>query len=87
MPRSGHRWPLEPPETLEDLGILWGGGRAELRVMVKRILRGYPTDKPEAATNTVLQQAELGLHVPQLHAFERRPCSAQNRRLSRPCRP
>lgn len=36
-------------------------GSAELRVIVKRILRkyGYPPDKQEAATNTVLQQAEL----------------------------
>jgi type I restriction enzyme R subunit len=35
--------------------------RAKLRVVVKRILRkyGYPPDKQEAATNTVLQQAEL----------------------------
>lgn len=35
--------------------------RAKLRVSVKRILRkhGYPPDKQEAATNTVLQQAEL----------------------------
>ena len=35
--------------------------RAKLRVMVKRILRkyGYPPDKQEMATNTVLQQAEL----------------------------
>lgn len=35
--------------------------RARLRVIVKRILRkhGYPPDKQEAATNTVLQQAEL----------------------------
>jgi type I restriction enzyme R subunit len=35
--------------------------RAKLRVLVKRILRkyGYPPDKQEAATNTVLQQAEL----------------------------
>src|SRR5690606_14869121 len=35
--------------------------RATLRVIVKRILRkyGYPPDKQEAATNTVLQQAEL----------------------------
>lgn len=35
--------------------------RAQLRVLVKRILRkhGYPPDKQEAATNTVLQQAEL----------------------------
>jgi type I restriction enzyme R subunit len=35
--------------------------RAKLRVIVKRILRkyGYPPDKQEAATVTVLQQAEL----------------------------
>jgi type I restriction enzyme R subunit len=35
--------------------------RAKLRVMVKRILNkyGYPPDKQESATNTVLQQAEL----------------------------
>jgi type I restriction enzyme R subunit len=35
--------------------------RAHLRVLVKRILRkhGYPPDKQETATNTVLQQAEL----------------------------
>jgi type I restriction enzyme R subunit len=35
--------------------------RARLRVMVKRILRnyGYPPDKQEAATKTVLEQAEV----------------------------
>jgi type I restriction enzyme R subunit len=35
--------------------------RAKLRTMVKRILRkyGYPPDKQEKATNTVLEQAEL----------------------------
>ncbi len=35
--------------------------RAEMRVRVKRILRkyGYPPDKQEKATQTVLQQAEL----------------------------
>jgi type I restriction enzyme R subunit len=35
--------------------------RAKLRVLVKRILRkyGYPPDKQEEATNTVLRQAEL----------------------------
>lgn len=34
---------------------------AKLRVIVKRILckHGHPADKQEAATNTVLQQAEL----------------------------
>ena len=35
--------------------------RAKLRVIVKRILRkhGYPPDKQEKATQTVLEQAEL----------------------------
>jgi type I restriction enzyme, R subunit len=35
--------------------------RAKLRVIVKRILRkyGYPPDKQETATQTVLQQAAL----------------------------
>ena len=35
--------------------------RARLRVMVKRILRkyGYPPDKQEQATKTVLEQAEV----------------------------
>jgi type I restriction enzyme R subunit len=35
--------------------------RARLRVMVKRVLRkyGYPPDKQEAATKTVLEQAEV----------------------------
>lgn len=35
--------------------------RAKLRVMVKRILRkhGYPPDKQEGATKTVLEQAAL----------------------------
>lgn len=34
--------------------------RAQLRVLVKRILRqhGYPPDKQEKATHTVLEQAE-----------------------------
>lgn len=34
--------------------------RAQLRVFVKRILRkyGYPPDKQEKATQTVLEQAE-----------------------------
>jgi type I restriction enzyme R subunit len=37
------------------------GVRAKLRTMVKRILRkyGYPPDKQERATQTVLEQAEL----------------------------
>lgn len=35
--------------------------RAQLRVMVKRILRkfGYPPDKQEKATQTALEQAEM----------------------------
>ena len=35
--------------------------RAKLRVLMKRILKkhGYPPDKQEKATQTVLQQAEL----------------------------
>ena len=35
--------------------------RAKLRAMVKRILRkhGYPPDKQEKATQTVLEQAEV----------------------------
>ena len=35
--------------------------RAKMRVMVKRILRkyGYPPDKPEKATQTILEQAEV----------------------------
>jgi type I restriction enzyme, R subunit len=38
-----------------------GNVRAQLRVIVKRILRkyGYPPDKQEKATQTVLEQAEL----------------------------
>jgi len=35
--------------------------RAQLRVLIKRILRkhGYPPDKQEKATQTVLEQAEV----------------------------
>ncbi len=35
--------------------------RAKMRVMVKRVLRkhGYPPDKRESATKTVIEQAEL----------------------------
>ena len=35
--------------------------RAKIRAMAKRILRkyGYPPDKQESATNTVIEQAEL----------------------------
>ena len=40
---------------------LRGNVRAKLRAMVKRILRkhGYPPDKQEKATVTVLEQAEV----------------------------
>ena len=39
----------------------WKSVRAKLRVMVRRILRkhGYPPDKQEKATVTVLEQAEV----------------------------
>jgi type I restriction enzyme R subunit len=39
--------------------------RAQLRVLVKRILRkyGYPPDKQEKATQTVLEQAEVLSHA------------------------
>jgi type I restriction enzyme, R subunit len=48
----------------ENVSIDWTvreNVRANLRVMVKRILRkyGYPPDKQERATDTVLQQAEV----------------------------
>lgn len=51
-------------EIRSSLKIDWTvkeGVRAELRVRVKRLLRkhGYPPDKQEKATQTVLQQAEL----------------------------
>jgi hypothetical protein len=38
-----------------------GSARAKLRVIVRRLLRkhGYPPDKQEKATQTVLEQAEL----------------------------
>jgi type I restriction enzyme R subunit len=39
--------------------------RAQLRVLVKRILRkhGYPPDRQEQATQTVLAQAEVLSHA------------------------
>jgi type I restriction enzyme R subunit len=48
----------------ENVTIDWtakASVRAKLRIMVKRVLRkfGYPPDKQEKATQTVLQQAEL----------------------------
>ncbi len=43
------------------LDYTWRNTRAQLRVIVKRILRkyGYPPDKQEKATQTVLEQAEV----------------------------
>ena len=47
--------------TSPSTGTLRENVRAKLRVLVKRVLRrhGYPPDKQEAATRTVLEQAEL----------------------------
>ena len=44
---------------VEEAALAWLV-RAQLRVIVKRILRkyGYPPDKQEKATQTVLEQAE-----------------------------
>ena len=46
--------------TLGFEATLWAAAD-KLRVMVKRVLRkhGYPPDKQEAATRTVLEQAEV----------------------------
>jgi type I restriction enzyme R subunit len=55
----------ELTETLRhNVTIDWTvreGVRAKMRVLVKRILRryGYPPDKQEQATQTVIEQAEL----------------------------
>jgi type I restriction enzyme R subunit len=51
-------------ETVKRVTIDWTvreNVRAQLRVIVKRILRkyGYPPDKQEKATQTVLEQAEV----------------------------
>ena len=48
--------------------------RAKIRVVVKRILRkhGYPPDKQEKATQTVLQQAELLVPTGQVKTSDRR---------------
>ena len=48
----------------ENTPIDWNvkeSARAKLRVMIRRILckHGYPPDKQEKATQTVLEQAEL----------------------------
>jgi type I restriction enzyme R subunit len=52
------------PSTTRYVTIDWTvreNVRANLRVIVKRILRhyGYPPDKQERATQTVLEQAEV----------------------------
>src|SRR5690242_4503132 len=48
-------------EKSQSLETLRENVRAQLRVLVKRILRkhGCPPDKPEKATQTVLEQAEV----------------------------
>ena len=58
-----HRSPRSPrsagrSDGLGEIGLVV---RAHLRVLVKRILRkhGYPPDKQEKATQTVLEQAEV----------------------------
>jgi type I restriction enzyme R subunit len=60
-----HRVPRELVATVRaNVTIDWAlreNVRAQLRVLVKRILRrhGYPPDKQEKATQTVLEQAEV----------------------------
>ena len=58
---GGHR-PCHPGTVRKYVTIDWTlreNVRAQLRVLVKRILRkyGYPPDKQEKATQTVLEQA------------------------------
>ena len=53
---------MTPQESLADIACaVRENVRARLRVMVKRVLkkRGYPSDKQERATLTVLEQAEV----------------------------
>jgi type I restriction enzyme R subunit len=62
MPETGEL--LRYAFKLANLTIDWTlreNVRAQLRVLVKRILRkyGYPPDKQERATQTVLEQAAL----------------------------
>jgi hypothetical protein len=56
-PINAHRC----PKNVTIDGTLRENVRAQLRVLVKRILRkyGYPPDKQEKATQTVLEQAAL----------------------------
>jgi type I restriction enzyme, R subunit len=56
--------PLEYATVRTNVTIDWTvreNVRAQLRLLVKRILRkyGYPPDKQEKATQTVLEQAEV----------------------------
>ncbi len=53
--------PLRVIDSVSSIGVRHVVVRAKLRVLVKRILRkyGYPPDKQEQATATVLEQAEL----------------------------
>ena len=62
------RWRVIARELVEavrrNVSIDWTvreNARAHIRVVVKRILRryGYPPDRQEKATQTVLEQAEL----------------------------
>jgi hypothetical protein len=52
---------IEQPQLIRFSNDHLGLDGAQLRVFVKRILRkyGYPPDKQEKATQTVLEQAEL----------------------------
>jgi hypothetical protein len=53
---------MTPQESLADIACaVRENVRARLRVMVKRVLKkhGYPSDKQERATLTVLEQAEV----------------------------
>ena len=54
---------MRPVIWAASIGLDWTvreNARAQIRVVVKRILRkyGYPPDKQEKATQTVLEQAE-----------------------------
>ena len=56
--RGYHQRAVETARIIEQMKE---SSRAKLRVLVKRVLRkyGYPPDKQEKATQTVLEQAEL----------------------------
>jgi type I restriction enzyme R subunit len=68
--RPGHRSRTTPHRSVAraNVTIDWTvreNVRAHLRVLVRRILRkhGYPPDKQEKATRTVLEQAEVLSHA------------------------